>query len=221
VGTRHLHLLEQQSSHSRPRERVVLVPAVESQGPIPDDIDRKLGHIAIEARRSPQALAALYWAFLPRLDHWVFRATHSCFRPSADPAIEPEDIEQEAFVVFADLVLAWGGEMSLSAYLIRYFPWRLSDAIRCMSNRRPRPRRASVSAADLGDGSHGADEALALLESLAAQLPRRQGELLLLRFRDRLTWFEVAHRLGVDVRTAHREWSRLKPLLRKALLSDA
>jgi RNA polymerase sigma factor (sigma-70 family) len=213
----HLRLLERPSNpEPRPSSRSI-VPILSPQGAVPEDVDRQVAELARRAADDRDALNALYAAFLPRLDHWIRRATRSCYRPSADPALEPDDIVQQAFVVFADLVLAWRGRGSLSAYLIAYFPWRLSDAVRRMSDPREHRSLDSLPSALLVDGTIAADEAVALLEALAADLPDRQGKVLLLRVRDGRPWNDIAGHLGVDRRTVHRDWQQILRGLRTAL----
>lgn len=198
-----------------------LAAAVPPRGPVPRHIDQHLGALARRAKRDPAARNALFAAFCPRLDHWVWRAMRSCARSSADPAIEPADIQQQAFVVFCDLILAWNERGSFSAYVIAYFRWRLSDAIRRMSDPRERRSTAGPPSIHLSDGSHAAAESLALLEALALQFPARQALVLLLRVRDGLPWTRIAERAGVDIRTAQRDWNLVLEHLRSTLVPDA
>lgn len=194
-----------------------LVPVLPLSGAVPAEMDatfRALGRLA--AAGDFAARDALYAAFAPRLDHWVRRAQGSCMRHGFDPAIDPEDIAQEAFLVFADLVNTWDGRGSMSGYVIAYFPWRLSNAIRRMSDPRQHRSLDARPTALLTDGTVSGDEAGALLTAIAAELPDREGRILLLRIRDGLTWDQIAERIEVDRRTALRDWKTIVLRLRFA-----
>jgi RNA polymerase sigma factor (sigma-70 family) len=216
---KHLWLVESPDDPEPPeRPGRALAATLPLHGPILPAIDHHLSRLALRAIHEPEARNTLYAAFRPRLDNWVRRARRSCFRSSADPAIEAEDIEQTAFVVFADLLLAWNGRGSVSSYVLAYFRWRLSDAVRRMSDQRRHIPLDGLSRY-IRDGSHEADESIALLEALAADLPARQGEVLLLRIRDGLPWSQIATQVGRDIRTAQRDWNDALRGLRKSLLT--
>jgi len=214
MRVKHLWLLEQSSAREPSAGHRALAATLSPHGPVPLDVDLKLGALARQAKTDPNARNVLYAAFLPRLDYWVRRAVQSCFRASGDPAVEPADIKQQAFLVFVDLVLAWDESGSLSAHLIAYFRWRLSDAVRRMSDLRQRCSLDGPPSRLIRDGSHAADESIVLLETLAADLPARQGQVLLMRIRDGLPWTEVASRLNVDIRSAQRDWQAVRESLR-------
>jgi RNA polymerase sigma factor (sigma-70 family) len=216
----YLRLLPNSPGSDPDRRPAALAPAVPKHGSVPADIDRQLGSLGRRARTDSDARNALYAAFRPRLDHWVWRAMRSCSRSSADPAIEPADIQQQAFIVFCDLVLTWNEGGSFSAFVISHFRWRLSDAIRRMSDPRERRSTAGPPSIHLTDGSHAAAESLVLLEALAAQFPGRQATVLLHRLRDGLPWHTIAEQAGVDIRTVQRDWNAMLEVL-KASLSGA
>jgi RNA polymerase sigma factor (sigma-70 family) len=213
----HLRLVIRTTHSDADRSGRSLAPALAADGPVPQEIDRQLGDLGCRAQTDPNTLNALYAAFRPRLDHWIRRASQSCFRSSSDPAIEPADIEQQAFIVFADLILSWNGRGSLSAFVIAYFRWRLSDAVRRMSDSRERRSVDRLPSTLLVDGTVAAEQAIALLETIAVDLPERQGRILLLRIRDGLPWSEVAHHIGVDIRTAQRDFRQVLDQLRASL----
>jgi RNA polymerase sigma factor (sigma-70 family) len=213
----HLRLIEPPSSEP-PCGGRALAPAISPHGPVPIEIDLQLSRLGQRALTGDRdALNTLHAAYRPRLDHWVRRACRSCFRHTADPSIEPEDIIQQAFLVFADLLLAWNGSGSLSGYLIAYFPWRLSDAVRRLADVREHRSLDVLPSPLLIDESVAADEAIALLEALAASFPEHEGKVLLFRIRDGLTWDEVAAAVGFDRRTVLRDWKRILVQLRASL----
>lgn len=192
-----------------------LAPALSPRGAVPAEIDAQLGILGRRAASGDRAARnALYAAFAPRLDHWVRRAQGSSRRYGVDQAVESEDIAQQAFIVFADLMHSWNGRGSISAYVIAYFPWRLSTAIRAMSDSRQCRPLETMPADLLSDGTFAAEEAVALLQALAAGMPEREGQILILRLRDGQTWPEIANRLGINKRTAMRDWKRVLAGLR-------
>jgi RNA polymerase sigma factor (sigma-70 family) len=203
----HLWLVAEPGAPGPPdRPERALGPALPRNGPIPPAIDHRLGLLAHRARHESETRNVLYAAFLPRLDYWVKQTRNVCFRDGADLAIEPEDVEQQAFIVFSDLIDSWDGNGSISSYLFAYFRWRLSDAVRRMSDPR-RHIQLDRTSRYLRDGSHLAGESLSLLEAIAADLPSRQGLVLLLRLRDGLPWSEIASQIERDIRTAQRDWN--------------
>jgi len=204
---------------SAPRDgsRPALVPAVDPDGPIPPGIDQLLGVAAHAARAGDRdALSALHTAFAPRLAGWIGRSRRVCYRPWFDPAVEPEDIEQTAFLVFAELVAAWPGRDSFAGFVISRFPWRLSDAIRALADSRASAPFGGPECT-LADGSAAAAEALALLEALAAGFPPRERQILLWRVRDGIAFVEIARRLGLDRQTVARCWRTVCTDLRASL----
>lgn len=195
-----------------------LAPAVPPFGRVPDDVDAALSALGCRAAAGDTtALNALYAAFSPRITHAIRRAQHACRTYGADPAIEPEDIAQQAFVVFADLVRNWDDDQALTRYVLAYFPWRLSDAVQAMSDRRERRPLDALPSALLVDGTVAASEAVTLLETIAAALPPREAQVLLLRIRDGCPWNEIARITGIERRTLFRCWKRTLLCLRASL----
>jgi RNA polymerase sigma factor (sigma-70 family) len=211
-------LLDAELSALARRSTPALAPAIPSHGPIPPELDAILSALGCRAAAGDtEALNALYAAYAPRLAHWVHRAQGALRRSGVDRALEPDDIAQEAYLVFADLVRTWDDDRSLSRYVIAYFPWRLSDAVRRMSDYRARHSLNVHPSPLIADDSAGAEEAVALLEALANDLPEREARIVLLRIRDGHTWDEVARLSGVDRRTVFRLWKRVLTQLRESL----
>lgn len=206
---------------SSPSSSAAVAPALDAYGPVPEDIDRALGVLARRVQHGDVAAQdALYSAFLPRLQHWIVDARRRLSWHGSDPALEPDDIAQEAFVVFADLVRKWHGRGSLSAYVIACFNWRLKDAVSAMSDRRQRTGLDMAPYALLADGSHAADEAMQLMDEIARGLNPRQATVLRLRVRDELPWQTIANQMGVNRRTVLRDWRAIRELVFSQLLID-
>jgi DNA-directed RNA polymerase specialized sigma24 family protein len=195
-----------------------LAPTVPIHGPVSPELDAILSALGCRAAAGETAaLNTLYAAFAPRLQQWVRRAQRSLERYGVDRSIEPEDIAQQAFVVFADMILTWEDDRDLSRYVIAFFPWRLSDSVRRMTDLRASHALSPAALPLLVDDSSVAEEAVALLEAHAATLPAQEAQVLLLRIRDGCTWDEIARFSGIESRTAQRIWRWLLVNLRASL----
>lgn len=211
-------MIDNSAFRSKPAANRSLAPAVPPFGRVPSEVDAALSALGCRAAAGDtQALNALYAAFAPRLEHAIRRAQGAHRRYGGDPAIEPEDIAQQAFVVFAELVRGWDDDRELSRYVLAYFPWRLSDAVRAMSDRRERRSLDALPSALLADGTVEAEAAATLLEVLAGALPAGEARILLLRVRDGCSWNEIARITGTERRTLFRCWKRLLLRLRASL----
>ena len=123
------------------------------------------------------------------------------------------DIQQEAFLIFADMVADWPGEGSFVRYFFAFFPWRLRHAIAWHDRRWPQRRLVILAEEDLQ--ALVRDDATALSEEdwLAlgdfAPVERR---LLALRLGGYSLSGAAAH-LGWSRRTAARRWRALRERL--------
>jgi RNA polymerase sigma factor (sigma-70 family) len=211
-----------------PRPRVVhllpssppLVPLLAADGEITPDVDRILTMLAHEAQSGDVAARnALYTACEPKIARFarryrsVFGVTHRC------PAFDFDDVVQEAFLVFVDLVDDWPGGDSFGAYFLGHFPWQLRNALRriAAANRTSSDFGASAVLSILTDGSSAASEATALLRAIAARLPEPDGAILLCRILDGESYGAIARRLGTSRRTVARAWARITADLRRSM----
>jgi len=188
---------------------VWLLPVVPRLEPISPEIDRILGKAALAAIAGDvSARDALFTAFHPRFERSIRRCQRlwtGQSRQSIEDAIEPEDIAQEAYLVFVDLLQTWPGSDSVSAYLCARFPWRLNDATRAW--RRP---RIQIAGATLRPDSALEDtEVAVLIDELTADLQPGMREMLRQRVFERLTFQEIARSAGVSKRTISRRWEGL------------
>jgi DNA-directed RNA polymerase specialized sigma24 family protein len=179
--------------------------------------DRPLARAARTGDRD--ARNALWVALAPKIDRLAVaagRRTRGDNAPRRDGRPwDAEDLRQEAFPLFADLLAAWSGEGPIGPYLLSHLAWRLRSVARALAV----PRRFETSPAasarlHLADGSAAAAEALILLEALAADLPTPDGAILLRHVRDAESLAVVALRLGLDRRTVYRRWQAIKDGLR-------
>jgi RNA polymerase sigma factor (sigma-70 family) len=125
-----------------------------------------------------------------------------------------DDVEQEAWLVFNELIEQWSPDRPFGRYILATFPWRLRDAIYRGIGRRGVPSRmALVPIGDhdwLHDGSAAADEATVLLNVLAERLPALQAEILRRHVGDGETLTEIARKLDISRRTITRQWRAVR-----------
>lgn len=189
--------------------------------PAPHDDEAELTRLALAARAGDVGARDLvYQALSPSIERMVAgcaRLTWAADCPRRDGRPwDREDLAQEAYLIFNDLVRAWSGEGPFTPYLFAYFPWRLRNAWRRL--RPDRPRGAAIvrhGPEDLAaDASAVAAEAAVLLEALADLLPEVERIILLAHIRDGLTLTEIAQRLGLRSRQVSRRWLGIKRWLR-------
>lgn len=200
-----------------------LAPLLAADAPLSGEIERRLTALALAARAGDGgARDALYHAFAPKLDRMLGRCRGLAWAaagPRRDGRPwELDDLAQEAYLVFVDLLAEWSGEGAVGPYLLAHLRWRLRTAWNGLAA--PRRREAAITPrlADLlADGSAAADEATVLLETLAAALPPPDAAMLLMLVRDGCSPAVVARRLGVSRRTVDRRWGALVRRLRASL----
>lgn len=124
------------------------------------------------------------------------------------------DLQQEAFVVFANLVLDWTGEGSFARYFFGFYPWRLRHAI-AHHERRWGPRRMllvpqeDIERLHRGETEVGEDAGLSL-----GALTKEERALLALRLAG-YSLPAAARRLGWSEWTAARRWRALRRRLER------
>jgi RNA polymerase sigma factor (sigma-70 family) len=189
------------------------------RGPVPDDIDRALTAAAYAAKQGDLASQnALYSALEPRV-HRVVRRCAAYVGCRRGGVVEPDDIAQEAFLVFLTVLDRWPARGSFVAYFLAAFPHDLRHAARDLIAARARQISldAAASATLLDDGTVAAAEAAMLLEQLADRLGEPFGTMLLRRVRDGACMAVIARELGMSRRSLQRHWSALLDNLRRLL----
>lgn len=181
---------------------------------IPEDIDHILSNLARTATIEDFRLRnALYAAYSPRLHRILLRYWYRNLR---EFGCDRDDLEQEAFLIFARLLESWSGNGSFSAYLHGAFPWRLFDAARRLSARE-RPGLDCAMAGLAGDDSFAAQEATILLDELARTLSPFDRALLVRHVRDGESLGVIAASHGMSARTVRRAWLRMRQHLQAQL----
>lgn len=194
-----------------------LLPLVSAATPVAPDAERWF-HAAAEAALAGDLLArdALFAAFKPRFERSIRRIQRRWREQTREATIEADDIAQEAYLVFVDLLDEWRPGESISAHLSGQFHWRLDNALRVW--RKPAPIRfAKPPAEPVIDV-----EMMDLIDAIAPKLERETKLLLLWRVRERLTFAQMASRAGISVRTIQRRWDGLiNELAREGLVGAA
>jgi len=194
-----------------------MVPVVPHRGLIEPSIDRMLSELARSRDGNDADLRnALFIAYAPLLQRILLRLW---YRNLYEFGCEFDDLEQELYLIFATLLDRWSGEGSLSAYLHGALPWRLYDAARRLAPR-DRPFGDRPVTALNEDGTSAAEDAILLLEDLAAALSPFDRDLLLRHIRDGESLAAIALARGLSHRTVRRAWLRLQAHLRAALTNS-
>lgn len=159
-----------------------------------------LADVARLARRGDRAARdRLYHALLPKLRR-IARGIYVPRSTSSSVGLwDRDDLEQELFVVFADVIDAWPEDIPIVAWVLSRMKWRLKDAMLTLS---PRQHRGAdddeALSAHLPDADTTSDAAV---QELLDQLTPLEREVVLLLLVDGLTQQAAAARLGVSRRT--------------------
>jgi RNA polymerase sigma factor (sigma-70 family) len=194
-------------------DRPILCPVVPRSGRVPAGIDSALSTIArAEARRSPDARNALFLAYESRLRRQAGYLWRRFYR---DTTLDREDLEQETFLVFCDLLGSWSGNGSFSAYLLGSMPWRLRDTARRAIGSRDAVEN-EMSPDSLADTLPGFGTLLAELEDLVVQLVPEDMTLVRLSLLEGRPTAEVARIVGLKPRSVRRRLQRARAVLHAA-----
>lgn len=133
--------------------RRILLPVIGADDVILPTFDDTLGAFAIRAQEGDtDARDALFFAYLPKLERLMHQAKPPAVAPGTTGVWDRDDVEQEAYLVFLDLMHSWSGDVSLTSWLLARFPWRLRNAIRDGIGKPgipPRQHQIPLSVADL------------------------------------------------------------------------
>jgi len=165
-------------------------------------LDARLNALARSGRDDPAARNALHALLAGKIARFL-----APWRGRRIALGDFEDLRQESFLVFAELVADWSGEGSFARYCLGFFPWRLRHAIEAHERRWPADRLLIVP-----------DHALLAADPGAADVPDpllpfwpladEDRRFLLLRLRGHNVE-EAARLLGWTRRTGFRRWRAL------------
>ena len=211
------------AAHShQPAVPPAIVPVIGADDDFTPALERRILPTVRRAHAGcPDARDALYIAFRPKLHRFIRRMRVPNLGDHRVGLWDRGDVEQEAWLVFDELIRQWTPDRPFGRYLLATFPWRLRDTIyRGIGRRAAPPRMASVPISPedpLYDGTAESEEAQVLLDALADRLPGIQGAILRRHVRDGETLTEIARDLDVSRRTVTRQWRALRSQLATGL----
>lgn len=200
----------------------VLLPVIGANDELPPAFERILEPIAYRAWSGDRAARdALFAAFEPKLMRFA-RGIHVPFAPPGAFAIwDRDDVAQEAYLAFVDVIASWTPHIPFGRYVLAHFPWRLRDVVYRGLARSVVPLGLIAVPAEqidwMGDASAEAAEARILLESLAASFAAPYDDILRWHIGDGESLMTIAARLGCSRRTVTRRWRFILDRLRDEL----
>jgi len=205
------------------RRPVALLPEIGEDDVILPTFEETLGSFAMRAQQGDRiARDALFRAYQPKLDR-LMRAIRPPFAPDGAEGIwSREDVAQEAWLVFVDLVDAWAGDVDFTAFLLSRFSWRLKDVVlRGIGKPAVPPRWRAVPMQDAAlvamiETNEGKDALAKVLEGLTPPL----AAVLVGHAIEGRTKAAIARELGVSTRTIVRYWAQIRQHAIDALARD-
>jgi DNA-directed RNA polymerase specialized sigma24 family protein len=163
----------------------------------------------------------LWLALQPRMDRWARTSLYrwggaSGPRRDSTPWLL-DDLRQEGYPVLLQVLASWPGEYGFLPYLLAVAPRRMAGAWSRLREQRPLTTMRPLP--DLADGSAAAEEALALLAALAADLGGADGALLLAHIADGRSLAAAGRSVGLGRRETQRRWERIRLRLREGELA--
>ncbi len=192
-----------------------LVPVIMPEDDLSPALERRLLPTVLRAHAGcPDARDALYLAFQPKLRRFARRIAVPWGGASMVAVWDRDDVEQEVWLVFDELIRQWTPDRPFGRYVLATFPWRLRDAVyRGVARAGVPPRMTAVPIGErdwLHDGSTASVEAHVLLDVVADQLPALQAVILRRHVGRGETLTEIARDLQVSRSTVTRHWRALR-----------
>jgi RNA polymerase sigma factor (sigma-70 family) len=192
-----------------------LVPVILPEDDLNLALERRLLPTVLRAHAGcSDARDALYLAFQPKLRRCARRIAVPWGGAAMVAVWDRDDVEQEAWLVFDELIRQWTPDRPFGRYVLATFPWRLRDAVyRGVARSGVPPRMTTVPIGErdwLHDGSAASVEAHVLLEVVADQLPALQAVILRRHVGRGETLTEIARDMQVSRSTVTRQWRALR-----------
>lgn len=177
------------------------------------ELDRDLSRRALAARADVSERDALYVLLATKIERFAARFRYWRLEP-----FTMEDVHQETYLVFAEIVGSWspryeaGGPFGFLYFFLKIYPLRLSDAVSHMTGRRQTtPIALPDGDRDPPDHALPEGEAIAgtIVDDLCARLTTEQAKMLRLRVVTGQSLPRVARELGLARRTAYRRWHNI------------
>jgi len=196
-----------------------LLPLIRVEDDISSHLDHTLHPVAVRAQNGDWAARdALYMAFEPKLMRFARRIRVPFAPEGARGVWERSDVDQEAYLVFVNVIESWSPGIPFGRYVLANFPWRLRDAVHRGIGKRTVPPRmygVPIESSDLlADGGTANEEQGVMLKVLAGSLASPLDEVFRLHIIDGLTLTATAGRIGVSRRSVTRYWRDIVTELR-------
>jgi RNA polymerase sigma factor (sigma-70 family) len=193
----------------------VLLPIIGANDELIPAVEERLRPVALRAKEGDRAARnGLYAAFEPKIIRIARRLSIPRAHGTDTGVWDRDDVYQEAFIVFSDLVVTWPVDIPFGRYLLANIPWRLRDAVYRGVGRRGIPPRTNAVPIEqahwLADNSTEVDEARALIDAIAARLPELHGQILVAHVFDGRPLTHIARDLGISRRTVTRYWLQVR-----------
>lgn len=184
-------------------------------------LDADLSRRALLVGGDPAARDALFGLLAFKVNRFCSRFRRWNLRPW-----EIDDVRQEAYLAFVDVLNGWrpipgsDAPAGFGFYFMRVYPLRLTDRVRrVVLTRRDRPSPTAWSESDDGRRDPAAMEreieTLAFIIELSAKLDATDARIMLLRTTEDLTPDEIAAQAGVSRRTFYRRWRGIAATIRR------
>lgn len=147
----------------------------------------------------------LFTTFRPAMARFFGRYAR---RARESAAWEMEDLHQEAFLVFVEVLDAWPGTGDFVAYFYAVFPKRLATAVRRLDGNQPWIR--------YGVAAEGAEdpaqrlEIRAMLGDFVVLLSPVERRILALHAWESLALPDVSRQVGLSLQETRRHWRRIR-----------
>ncbi len=171
------------------------------------ELDAALNRLARCAKEDTAARNLLYEAFAFKIERFARRVA----RRATLRTCEFSDVQQEAFLVFSEMIRRWKGSGSFAGYVFTWFPTMLEQAIARLERGHPIGALALDDLDPVGR-AETPSPALLLVEELA-HLPERELLVLELHVTAGLRLKEIAALLGCHPRTVRRIVQRARQRL--------
>lgn len=199
-----------------------LLPVIGADDVILPTFEETLGSFAMRAQLGDRpARDALFQAYLPKLTR-LMGTVRAPYAPGGAEGIwSRDDVAQEGYLVFVELVDMWAGDVPFTAFLLARFPWRLRDAIRRGIGKPPVPPRwSAVVVEDAGvEAMIASPEREDVLARLLEVLPGPLATILVAHVIEGRTQTAIARETGVSRRTVVRQWAEIRRIAVEVLAS--
>lgn len=203
--------------------RRTLLPVIGADDVILPAFDDTLGAFAIRAQQGDTgARDALFFAFLPKLERLMAHARVPNMPAGMTGTWDRDDVEQEAYLVFTELVESWCGDVSFTSWLLARFTWRLRNTLRAGVGRPGTPPRTRAVPLEVAEEEPLVPEELdpelrEMVAALVDSLPEHLAQALVAHAFHGRTKTEIAQEMGISRRTMVRYWQEIRRLARETL----